>query len=91
MGIHEVLIAPRSPWQSPYVERVIGTLRRDLLDHVIVVGEEHLRRLLRNAANRVTAALRPPSYEAHRAISLDGDTTEWPNRRHSEMDRLRGG
>jgi transposase InsO family protein len=47
MGIREVLIAPRSPWQSPYVERVIGTLRRDLLDHVIVLGEEHLRRLLR--------------------------------------------
>jgi len=47
MGIKEVLIAPRSPWQSPYVERVIRTLRRDLLDHVIVVDERHLRRLLR--------------------------------------------
>jgi len=47
MGIHEVLIAARSPWQSPYVERVIGTRRRDLLDHVIVVDEEHLHRLLR--------------------------------------------
>ena len=47
MGINEVLIAARSPWQSPYVERVIGTLRRELLDHVIVMGEEHLRRLLR--------------------------------------------
>jgi putative transposase len=47
MGIHEVLSAPRSPWQSPYVERVIGTLRRELLDHLIVVSEQHLRRLLR--------------------------------------------
>lgn len=47
MGIREVLIAPRSPWQNPYVERMIGTLRRDLLDHVIVVDERHLRRLLR--------------------------------------------
>jgi len=46
MGVNEVLIAARSPWQSPYVERVIGTLRRELLDHVIVVSERHLRRLL---------------------------------------------
>jgi len=47
MSINEVLIAPRSPWQNPYVERVIGTLRREPLDHVIVVSEQHLRRLLR--------------------------------------------
>ncbi|RLB45807.1 MAG: integrase [Deltaproteobacteria bacterium] len=47
MGIHEVFSAPRSPWQSPYVERVIGTLRRELLDHLIVVSQQHLRRLLR--------------------------------------------
>jgi len=47
MGIKEVKTAPRSPWQSPYVERLIGTLRRDCLDHVIVFNENHLRRLLR--------------------------------------------
>ena len=47
LGIKEVRIAPRSPWQSPFVERVIGTLRRELLDHVIVLNEQHLRRLLR--------------------------------------------
>ncbi len=46
MGIAEVLTAVRSPWQNPYAERMIGTIRRDLLDHVIVLGEEHLRRLL---------------------------------------------
>jgi transposase InsO family protein len=46
MGIEEVLIAPRSPWQNPYVERVIGSIRRDMLDHVIVLNEPHLRRLL---------------------------------------------
>jgi putative transposase len=46
MGIAEVLIAPRSPWQNPYVERVIGSIRRECLDHVIVLHERHLRRLL---------------------------------------------
>jgi transposase InsO family protein len=47
MGIEQVLTAPRSPWQNPYCERVIGTIRRDCLDHVIVLGEQHLRRILR--------------------------------------------
>jgi transposase InsO family protein len=47
LEIQEVAIAPHSPWQSPYVERVIGTLRRECLDHVIIVGEAHLRRILR--------------------------------------------
>ena len=46
MGIHEVKTAPRSPWQNPYVERLIGTLRRECLDHVVVRNETHLRRLL---------------------------------------------
>jgi putative transposase len=46
MGIEEVLIAPQSPWQNPYVERLIGSIRRDLLDHVIVLNEPHLTRLL---------------------------------------------
>ena len=47
MGIKEVLIAPRSPWQNPFVERLIGSIRRELLDHIIVVDERHLRRVLR--------------------------------------------
>ena len=46
MGIEEVVIAYRSPWQSPYVERLIGSIRRECLDHLIVFDEAHLRRIL---------------------------------------------
>jgi putative transposase len=46
MGIGEVRSSPLSPWQNPYAERLIGSIRRECLDHVIVLGERHLRRLL---------------------------------------------
>jgi transposase InsO family protein len=46
MGIEEVLPAPRSPWQNAFVERVIGSIRRDCLDHVVVLNERHLKRIL---------------------------------------------
>ena len=42
----EVKIAPHSPWQHPYCERLIGSLRREVLDHVIVLNDRHLRRVL---------------------------------------------
>ena len=48
MGIETVVIAPWSPWQSPHVERLIGSISRDLLDHVIVFNEWHLLRLLKS-------------------------------------------
>jgi transposase InsO family protein len=48
LDIKEVLNAPRSPWQSAYVERVIGSIRRECLDHVIIINEESLRRKLRS-------------------------------------------
>ena len=46
MGITEVITAPRSPWQNPYAERLIGSIRRQCLDHVIIFNECHLRRVL---------------------------------------------
>ena len=46
MDIHEVLSTPRSPWQRAYVERVIGSIRRECLDHLIVFNETSLRRTL---------------------------------------------
>jgi len=49
LGIEDVVTAARLPWQYPYVERLIGSIRRECLDHVIVLGEAHLKRIL--AAN----------------------------------------
>jgi putative transposase len=46
MAIEQVLSTPRSPWQNPFVERLIGTLRRDYLDHLIILNERHLRRIV---------------------------------------------
>ena len=46
MGTTEIAIAPRSPWQNAYVERIIGSIRRECLDHIIVINERHLRRVL---------------------------------------------
>ena len=42
----EVITAPHSPWQNAYVERVIGSIRRECLDHVVIFNERHLRRVL---------------------------------------------
>src|SRR2546422_8807934 len=46
MGVGEVLTAPHSPWQNPFAERLIGSIRRECLNHVLVLGEQHLRRTL---------------------------------------------
>jgi putative transposase len=64
MRIAEVLAAPRSLWQNPFAERVIGTIRRKLLDHVIVLGEGHLRR-------RLHSYLRYHGSRTHLALEKD--------------------
>ncbi len=46
MGIEEVLTAPRSPWQNPYAERLIGSIRRDCLNHFVILNAKHLKRAL---------------------------------------------
>ena len=48
MAVKEILTAPRCPWQSPYVERLIGSIRRECLDHIIVINQDSLRRTLRS-------------------------------------------
>ena len=47
MDIRDSPPSPRSPWQNGYVERVIGSIRRECLDHMVVLGEDHLRRVMR--------------------------------------------
>jgi transposase InsO family protein len=47
MGIRDKPIAPASPWQNGFAERLIGSIRRECLDHLVVFGEAHLRRALR--------------------------------------------
>jgi putative transposase len=65
MGVEEVVIAPRSPWQNPFVERVVGSVRRECLDHVIVLNERHLRHVLSSYFQYY--------HEARTHLSLDKD------------------
>jgi putative transposase len=51
MGIKDVVTEPRSPWQNPYVERLIGSIRRECLDHIVIFNERHLRRVLSSYAD----------------------------------------
>ena len=66
-GIEEVRTAFRSPWQNPFIERYVGTLGKELLDHVIVLNERHLERLLGEFIERYYHTDQPHQ-------GLDGDT-----------------
>jgi transposase InsO family protein len=65
MGIRDKPIAPGSPWQNGYAERLIGTIRRECLDHLIVLGEAHLRWILGEFAVYYNKS------RTHRALSQD--------------------
>jgi transposase InsO family protein len=71
----------RSPWQNAYVERLIGSIRRECLDHMIVFGEAHLRRILRGYAAyyNVSRTHRSLNKDAplHRAIERLGAVVSW--------------
>ena len=64
-GIEAVVRAPRSPWQNPYVERLIGSIRRECLDHVIVINDRHLKRLLTSYFQHYH------SWRVHRSLDMD--------------------
>lgn len=82
LGIEEIRIAPRSPWQNPYVERLIGTIRRECLDHVIVMSEGHLKKILRGYFSYYHSWRTHQSLDmdapARRAVQVVGEVTEIP-------------
>jgi transposase InsO family protein len=65
MGIRDKPIAPKSPWQNGVAERLIGSIRRECTDHIIVLGEAHLRRVLKCYATYYNAA------RTHRSLNKD--------------------
>jgi transposase InsO family protein len=65
MGIRDKPIAPASPWQNGFAERLIGSIRRECLDHVIVLGEAHLRRILKSYARCYNGV------RTHRSLNKD--------------------
>jgi transposase InsO family protein len=82
MGIRDRPISPRSPWQNPYVERLIGTLRRECLDHLLVFGEQHLQQVLESYSlyyneTRTHLGL-SKDVPLHRAIQRYGTITATP-------------
>jgi transposase InsO family protein len=65
MGIRDKPTAPASPWQNGFAERLIGSIRRECLDHIIVFGEAHLRRILKSYADYYN------SVRTHRSLHKD--------------------
>ena len=75
MGISEVIASPSSPWQNPYADRLIGSLRRECLDHVIVLGERHLRRILTSRAP--TGLSLPAAWPSRRPVTGLARVLSW--------------
>jgi transposase InsO family protein len=69
MGIRDKPIAPGSPWQNCFAERLIGTIRRECVDHVVALGEQHLRQVLKSYASYYNTA------RTHRSLAKDAPLT----------------
>jgi transposase InsO family protein len=69
MGIRDKPIAPASPWQNGFVERLIGSIRRECLDHIVILGETHLRRILKSYADYYN------DIRTHRSLDKDAPIT----------------
>jgi transposase InsO family protein len=85
MGIRDKPTAPASPWQNGFAERLIGSIRRECLDHIIVLGEEHLRRILKNYAAYYNGV------RTHRSLNKDAPISSGSTiRRHKFAMSERG-
>jgi transposase InsO family protein len=80
LRIEEILIAPRSPWQNPYAERVIGSIRRECMNHLVVLGERHLRQVLSSYVGYYNGT------RTH--LSLDKDAPEGRTTQHPERGKV---
>jgi transposase InsO family protein len=69
MGIRDKPTAPASPWQNGFAERLIGSIRRECLDHIIVLGEMHLRRVLKSYAAYYYSVRTPRSLNKDAPVS----------------------
>jgi len=69
MGIRDKPTAPASPWQNGFAERLVGSIQRECLDHIIVLGEMHLRRVLKSYADYYN------SIRTHRSLNKDAPVT----------------
>ena len=80
MGIEQVCTAPRSPWQNPYVERLIGLVRRECLDHLIILNTSHLQRVLRSYLSYYNGS------RTH--LSLNKDAPEEREKKSPKMGKI---
>jgi transposase InsO family protein len=81
MRIAEVLTAPHSPWQNPFAERLIGSIRRECLNHVLVLSERHLRRILARYFSYY--------HQSRTHLALDKDAPDIRPRELPEVGRIR--
>jgi transposase InsO family protein len=91
MGIRDRPITPRSPWLNGHVERLIGSIRRECLDHVVVLGERHLRDLLATYYNKLrTHVALGKDAPRHRPVQAVGRITSvsWLGGLHHQYVRM---
>jgi len=81
MGIEDVVTAPHAPWQNSYMERFIGSIRRECLNHTLILNENHVRRVVASYVRCYLHSLAPPVSGSKRALSHKSRTAgRWKSR-----------